>query len=289
MTFASERLAKRLAATSTVAKWSGSNAAGTKGTYKVTFTPASTPPPPPPPPPGNNPPTVAPSNAVFTDTASNEFDLNGYGFNNNPWSGGHGPQEIWVVSDTNWGAISTQPAGNTAVLTYPFEQVAFYESSNLSGKTYPLLSSLKEVSVTFAQEMPAASNTYDAECAFDLWCGTVDVATNDYTNAWKYEIMIWVQNHGQTPGGSKVGTLTSGTQTYDVYQSSDQSYTACVITSTPITSGTVDVLGILNSLVAEGHLPSGLEFTACQFGWEICSTNGEALGFEVTNFAATIN
>ena len=55
--------------------------------------------------------------------------------------------------------------------------------------------------------MPPAKAGYDAEAAYDLWL-----------DHYKIEVMVWVDNHGQTPAGDVVAQATLGGRRYDVYQ-----------------------------------------------------------------------
>jgi hypothetical protein len=80
--------------------------------------------------------------------------------------------------------------------------------------------------------------------AFDVWIG--DGTSN--------ELMIWTDNKNQVPAGSKVGTVTFGGYTYDVWHSSG--YTAHVSQVTQ-KSGTMPLASFSNDmskrLDLEGH------------------------------------
>ncbi len=52
-------------------------------------------------------------------------------------------------------------------------------------------------------------------------------------------------------------------------------------------SGSVDVLAMLNWLVAHGYLPKNSGLSLIGYGWEICSTGGQNEIFQVSNFSIT--
>ena len=163
------------------------------------------------------------SDAFGTFNTSDGFDLY-----NNEWnSSGHpGPQRICGNSGRDWQVTSTQRAGNTGVLTYPSVQ-----------RNYPnrALSSFTSMTSSYAENMNAVAGT-DAEAAYDIWI-------NDLSK----EVMFWVDNHGQTPAGSKVATVTLGGLTWNYYETSG--YYAFVLNHNA-TTGTVDLLACIKYLMS---------------------------------------
>jgi Glycosyl hydrolase family 12 len=94
--------------------------------------------------------------------------------------------------------------------------------------------------------------------------------------------MIWVDNHGQVPAGSKVATANIGGTSYGVW-SAGSSPVSLVLNSNE-SSGTIDVLAALNWLKSNGYEPSNLAVNQIDFGWEICSTGGSAQTFKMNSF-----
>ena len=170
----------------------------------------------------------------------------------------------------SWVVTSNQPAGNTAVLTYPAMQ------DNFDSK--PLLSSFKSITATFTETSPHVG---DYEVAWDCWF-------DDNAN----ELMIWVDNYNQTPGGNKVGSMVSlGGRSYDVWWSPSSGtggYLAFVANQT-FTSGTVDLLQIFDYSVAHNWLPSTAKVNQLSFGVEVCSTNGKDARWTVSDYSLTAN
>jgi Glycosyl hydrolase family 12 len=197
------------------------------------------------------------SDVLATWNTSDGFDLY-----NNKWnsSGNPGPQRICGNSGHDWQVTSTQRARNTAVLTYPSVQ-----------RNYPnrALSSFTSMTSSYAETMNAVAGT-DAEAAYDIWI-------NDLNK----EVMFWVDNHGQTPAGSKVATVTLGGLTWDYYQ--DSGYYAFVLNHNA-TTGTVDLLAGIRYLMSRGALSASDKLWQVNFGFEICSTVSVPQTFTVSNY-----
>jgi Glycosyl hydrolase family 12 len=197
------------------------------------------------------------SDPFGTRNTSDGFDLY-----NNEWnsSGNPGPQQICGNSGRDWQVTSTQRARNTAVLTYPSVQ-----------RNYPnrALSSFTSMTSSYAENMHAVAGT-DAEAAYDIWI-------NDLNK----EVMFWVDNHGQTPAGSKVATVTLGGLTWNLYETSG--YYAFVLDHNA-TTGTVDLLAGIKYLISRGDLSGSDKLWQVNFGFEICSTAGAPETFTVSNY-----
>ena len=178
------------------------------------------------------------------NTPDGRFDLY-----NNEWnsSANPGPQTICGNTASDWQVTSTQQAGNTAVLTYPSVQLNYNGTNG-----YPL-SKFTSMTSSYAENMHAVSGT-DAEAAYDIW-----------VNGLNKEVMLWVDNHGQTPAGSKVATTTFSGATWDLYETSDRSYMAFVREGNA-SSGTVDLFAALNFLKGRGDLAASDVLWQVNFG-----------------------
>lgn len=199
---------------------------------------------------------------------------NGYNTNiaNNMWScgsGNCGRQKVSAYTPGNWSVTSTQPAGNTAVLTYPDVQQVF---ARWNGKGEVAVSQFASITSDFAEAMQGGSGT-DAEAAYDIWLsGTAH-----------HEVMIWVDNVGRGDGGaSRYGHMTIAGQGFTVY-----TYGAGEIILSldkNETSGTVDILAALRWLQAQRLVSPAAALAQVDFGWEICSTGGRPEMFAVSKY-----
>ena len=187
---------------------------------------------------------------------------------NNEWntSAGPGPQTICGNSASDWQVTSTQRAGNSEVLTYPSVQLNYNGTNG-----YPL-SRFTSMTSSYAETMRAVSGT-DAEAAYDIW-----------PNDLRKEVMVWVDNHGQAPAGSKVATTTFSGATWDLYETSNRSYMAFVRQGSA-SSGAVDLLAALTYLEHRGDLSASDVLWQVNFGWEICSTAGAPERFVMSNYS----
>lgn len=186
----------------------------------------------------------------------------------NPPGAGH-PQAVYADNPGDWQVISDQAAGNTAVLSYPDVQQIFTLPSNAPAP----LSTFRTVFSDFRESMP---NGGDNEAAYDIWLGT-SAARN-----FSQEVMIWVDNHRTNPPpGEVVGTPTFYGAKYTVW---DDRGTVYMVRDSRETSGRIHILVMLNWLESHGYSPKGSGLNQINFGWEICSTGGEAETFTVSKY-----
>jgi hypothetical protein len=175
-----------------------------------------------------------------------------------------GTETVYANSISDVEVTSAQPAGNTAVYTYPDVQALYNDTP---------LSSFSSMTSSFAESMPQAASGMIGEAACDIWL-----------NNWVNEVMIWVDTQGQDPGSwlPLLATLSVGGQSFNVYRYATE---IIVLLNGNETTGSVDILTTLKALESKGIIPSGSTLTAVDFGWEICSTGGTAQTFRLTNFS----
>jgi hypothetical protein len=173
---------------------------------------------------------------------------------NNEWNtSAAGPQTIWADSFHHWG-VTTDQALTTAVKTYPCVQ-----------KNYPNIpySELTYLRSGFTQSMPFAPYL-DAEAAYDLWL-----------NNYKIEVMMWVDNHGQTPAGSVIAHVNIYGENFAVYQRGSFMFTF-LLTGKQQTTGKAHLLSALRWLVNHHWLRENVRLTQANFGWEVAASDGFA-------------
>jgi hypothetical protein len=194
-----------------------------------------------------------------------------YYVHNNMWNVGSYDvtETLYACSYDNWYVVANanDDSGDGAVKTYPNVHVDY--------GSVPI-SSFNTITSTFAESSPHVG-IYNV--AYDIWVN--GVATPGCT-----EFMIWNENFNQVPSGDKVTTVDLGGRTYDVWRTSSGGYIAFVPTEA-FTSGTVDILEILNWAIAQGWIPGSSTLGQICFGVEIVSTDGSDATFHFTDFSIT--
>jgi hypothetical protein len=182
-------------------------------------------------------------------------------------------QTLNVCSHGSWYAEDTIPADtSTAVKTYPNVHVDYI---NWVTGVSPLLSNYHKITSSYAGQGPS---TGIYEYAYDIWLNGFAAGHN--------EVMIWTQNHGQTPGGSLVASdITISGLSWDLYASSDNSYIAFVPSQgRAYPSGTLDLTAFFNYLIQHGRVLSTSTLSQIDYGIEVVSTGGGTVRYDVTNF-----
>lgn len=192
-------------------------------------------------------------------------------------------QKLSVNDPGSWNVVAnSQPAGSTAVQTYPDTQQIYTRSDN----TPDPLSGFGSIISSFNEDMGGGGGT-SAEAAYDIWLG--QNSSTNYAN----EVMIWNdQANRGTCGGATVKAKASFGGSRGVPR---QNWTLCKWGSSELiwylasgneSSGTVDVLSMLTWLESHGYLPANSGLNQIQYGFEICSTHGAAT-FTVSHFGIT--
>jgi hypothetical protein len=132
-------------------------------------------------------------------------------------------------------------------------------------------SSIKYLTSSFSETMPTGSlqtNGVDAEAAYDMFINGRDTD----------EVMVWVDNQGQTPAGRFDRMVMINGQKFALYLAGG---TKSFLLTQNETSGTIDYYAILRWLHMHGMLKSSDSLYQFNFGWEICNTNGVPRTFTV--------
>lgn len=188
----------------------------------------------------------------------------GFYINNNMWNESAGPQRIWANSYASWGVQSTQWMGDLRVKTFPCVEKDF---NNVP------VSAFRALRNGFTQFMPTITGRRGAEAADDVWL-----------DGRRIEVMIWVDNHGQTPAGRVIGHATIGGQHFAVWHV--RSYYAFTLDHNENT-GQTDILASLRWLIGQHYFPASTTVSQVGFGWEIAYTGGVTRNFVVTNYWLT--
>jgi hypothetical protein len=219
--------------------------------------------------------------------AGQQSSANLLGVNQDPWSGGQGPQVLSAFSFQDWSVTATDTDPSNApgeVLTYPDASYNYYElNTPASGYNAPPaqydLNNITSLTSDFTESMPQLRYV-DAEAAYDMWL-----------NNWRTEIMVWVDT---SPGKdrnlaadrmTKVGTYTYGGQHFALWRSG-RGITGFYVflLDHNETSGTVDLKAMLETMVSLGYIPATSPLTQIPFGWEVSDTGGKPVTFSMSRF-----
>lgn len=208
---------------------------------------------------------AAPAQAAtwYTSDQWGSWSNGGYTLYNDVWGSGAGTQVLWANSYSNWGVWADHP--NTGgIKSYP-------NATKYVGKR---LSALHSVKSSFNVSVPS-SGAY--ETAYDIW---------DSNNA--NEIMLWMNKTGAVgPLGSYQTNVSVGGSNWNVYRGSNGANNVYSFVRTSNTSsGTVDVLAVMNWLKNTEHWIGDVTLGNVQFGYEITSSAG-GLDFMTNSFSVS--
>jgi hypothetical protein len=188
---------------------------------------------------------------------------------NNMWNASNYSvqQTLYACSSSNWYVVANMnnDNGDGAVKTYPNAHEDFSE---------PKISSFDTISSTFSEQSPHVGIYEDA---YDIWL-------NGVASSGSTEVMVWTENYHQLPSGSVQATVTLDGRTYTVWRQG--SYIAFVA-GTNVSSGTVNLLGIFDWIMAKGWIPSTSTLGQIDYGAEIVSTGGSPATFSFTDFSVS--
>ncbi len=223
--------------------------------------------------------------------AGQQSSPNLLGVNQDPWSGGQGPQALTAFSFQNWSvtATDTDPANAPGeVLTYPDASFNYHQlDTAASGYTAPPpqydLNNITSLTSDFAESMPQLSNL-DAEAAYDLWL-----------NNWQTEVMVWVDTAPAKDRNladdsmTRVGTFTYGGQNFALWRNGSGITGFYVfLLDHNETSGSVNLKAMLETMVSLGFIPATSSLTQIPFGWEISDTGGKPVTFTLSRFNVSL-
>jgi hypothetical protein len=198
------------------------------------------------------------------------WDQSPYFVANDAWNASHYSvtQTIYACSYSDWYVTATMnnDSGDGAVKTYPNSHRDFDNS--------PRIDSFHSITSTFAETGPG-SGIY--EDAYDIWL-------NGIASSGSTEVMIWTDNHGQTPAGSVAGAASFDGRDYTVWRSG--SYFAFVANSN-YGSGTVNLLAVFDWLIGKGWLTASSTLGQVGYGVELVSTDNMPRTFSFAGFSVS--
>jgi glycosyl hydrolase family 12 len=237
--------------------------------------PTSTPTTPAPTPTTRTTPPPAAGTGACTDptfTTSSDFgseNLGPYTVSNNMWNAGGGgiTQTLSACSASSWFVTANVAEDGGGVKTYP--------NSHYNYADTPEISSLGSVTSTFGSTSPGNG---DFEDAYDIWLNGTAGAGGD-------EVMIWTDNHGETPAGSPVTTATFDGQSYTVWKGTNGPVS--FVSNANVSAGDVNLLQFFQWLISKGYEPANSKLYQVDYGVEIATTNGAQETFGFNNFSVS--
>lgn len=191
------------------------------------------------------------------------WENGGYTLYNNIWGSGAGSQTMWANSYSNWGVWADHP-DTSGVKSYPNAKKVVNEN----------LDSLSSLSSSFNVTVPSSG---DYNTAYDVW-------DTDYD----HEIMLWMNYNGDVGAlGSYQTQVSVGGHTWNVYKGDNGSNNVySFLRTSDATSGTVDILSVLDWIAGQGWISSSEAIGDVQFGYEITSSSG-GLDFTTNSFSVS--
>jgi hypothetical protein len=215
---------------------------------------------------------------VFVTTGWEGQGLGRYYADSDMWnaSGYDVSQRMRVCSHGNWSVSvsADDSSGDGAVKTYPNVHRDYHDWS--TGHE-PRISGFTTITTRFASRSPGAG-IYDG--AYDIWL-------NGVADSGSTELMIWTDNHRQTPAGSVVRKgLRFSHRTWKLWATDDHRYLA-LVPGKPLGHGAINLRRRFADLVARGLLPRRSTLGQVCFGYELVSTNGTTRRFKIDRFSVT--
>ena len=194
---------------------------------------------------------------------------------NNVWGSGPGPECVWATSSTLWGVTANHPQ-TSGVKSYP----------NIGLSPRLLISGINTYTSSFDITVPGNVGSWEA--AYDMWLRTPGGGNT------RIELMVWMYTYKTGPISSIVASTkpTIGDYTWTVhYGSNGSNATISLVNTNPttgttanVTSGTIDVKGILDWLIANnttqyGQFDNTWTLDQVQWGFEISGDGGSTQEF----------
>ncbi len=180
-----------------------------------------------------------------------------------------GQQEIWAYSPSDWGIYAEQPNGSNPAVSYPDVQVLEYNPVSAE----PVVQGWYDLSQPPAGEFVAAYNIWVQDNPPLGWKDATD-------------IQVWVDNHGQTPAGTKAAQGKIYGKAFTLYSTGgkDQGSVTYTLAFTNSARGITHIAAIFAWLRGSGWISQNAEDLDVEFGWQIRSTNGRYENFHMKSF-----
>jgi len=214
----------------------------------------------------------------------------------NVWSPINGwSQTLYANSPEDWQVVASEPAGNTAVVTYP-NTYAWVNVDNIPVDSYNTTVS------SFNETMPHNAQT-TAWAMYDLWFNNWNdevMIQYDFTNNADCDSSTVVANNVTFGGSNGVPAQQWHLCDFGLPSAGPGGCPAgpnCTLDwklgategagKQSESSGSIDIKAMIDWLETNGYLPASSTWTALSDGWEICSTGGQNETFKMNDFSVT--
>ena len=202
--------------------------------------------------------------------------ISGFNIINNVWNVSAEPsatQTLYACSPSSW-YVTASMTGSAAGYSYS-PVVSFPEVQHEIGKPLASLGTVTSSYASYGLQTPGAI----WESAYDLWL-------NGDPSQGGHEVMIWTDNHSQYPSGSEVsGDVIIDGVSYQLWVQQGGDDETTLVQNANSDSGSVNILGVLNWLSAQGYEASNPTLSQVDYGFEVCKTNGQPANFGVTGYS----
>jgi len=214
----------------------------------------------------------------------------------NVWSPINGwSQTLYANSPADWQVVASEPAGNTAVVTYP-NTSAWVNVDNIPVDSYNTTVS------SFNETMPHNAQT-TAWAMYDLWFNNWNdevMIQYDFTNNADCDSSTVVANNVTFGGSNGVPAQQWHLCDFGLPSAGSGGCPAgpnCTLDwklgptegagKQSESSGSIDIKAMIDWLEYTGYLPARSTWTALSDGWEICSTGGQNETFAMNDFSVS--
>jgi hypothetical protein len=194
------------------------------------------------------------------------------------WGANKGTTQIVCAANPgNWTVLAKAgPRNYSGVQTYPNVQQLFNDWTGSGWNHGPTMTDtpirgLHSLTSSYATTNPSAGVF---EAAYDIWLSS--------PGGRGQEVMIWVHNVNRGTGGATIDAHTTLSGVPVTLMNYGSELILSFDHNQP--SGTVDLLAALKYLQSIGRVSPAAAIGQIDFGWEICSTAGQALKFQVTHY-----
>lgn len=161
--------------------------------------------------------------------------------------------------------------GRGSVKAYPNVHLDFHDWR--TGHE-PQLSEFRRLRAVFGARSPDVG-VYNV--AFDIWFNGIGRGAR--------ELMIWTENHGQTPAGKPIGRMRFAHRDWTIWQATMNGidYLA-LVPQRDLRQGRLPLLKVITRLIRRDLLPADSTLAQIGFGVEIVSTRGAPATFRFERF-----